>query len=251
MTDLPAATAIEEHGSDGMRLVAEVCGDRGSPTTVVLLHGLGMGRRVFGDLVGHLVDAALVVAVDLPGYGDAPEPRRIPSIERTADLVADYVRSLGRSPVVVIGHSMGTQGGTEFAARHPERVSHLVLVAPTVVRRARHPLVQLARMIAEVFGEHPKVLLLGAREYLRAGPNLLRKMKAMMAHRPEHAYPRVQAPTLVIRGGADRVSTQRWCERVTALLPDGRLFVVAEHGHETLISDARPAATEIRRFIGG
>jgi len=249
MSDLPAATATEEFGSHGMRLVAERCGEERSPITVLLLHGLGMGRRVFGDLVGHLAAHAFVVAVDLPGYGDAPEPAHIPSIEAIADLAADYLRGLGRGPAVVVGHSMGTQVATEVAARHPELVSHLVLVAPTVDPRGRRTFVQLGRLCRDLLGESPKVLYLGAREYLRSGPNLRRKVTAMMRHRPEDLYPLVQAPALVLRGGTDPVSPQRWCEQVTGLLPDARLVVIEEHGHETLISDARPAAAEILRLI--
>lgn len=249
MTDLPSATTTETFGHAGMELFAELCGAPASPVTVVLIHGIGMGRRVFGDLVDHLVDDAFVVAIDLPGYGDAPEPERTPTMERTADLVAAYLRRLGRGPAVVIGHSMGTQVGTEVAVRHPELVGHLVLVAPTVDRRRRHALVQLARLGWDLLGESPKVLFLGAREYLRAGPNLRRKMTAMLVHRPEDVYPRVQAPTLVIRGGTDRVSTERWCREVVHGIPDARLYVIEDHGHETLISDAGPAAAEIRALI--
>jgi len=124
-------------------MVAERRGDAASARTVVLVHGIGMGRKVFGDLVQHLDGEALVVALDLPGYGDAPEPTRTPTIERMADLVAAYLRHLGRGLVVLLGHSMGTQVVTETAARHPDTVDRLVLVAPTVDRHRRRALHQV------------------------------------------------------------------------------------------------------------
>ncbi len=240
---------IEVFAHGGASLIAERRGPADAARTVVLVHGIGMGRKVFGDLVQRLEDDILVVAVDLPGYGDAPEPPRTPTMERMADLVAAYLRHLDRGPIVLLGHSMGTQVVTEVAVRHPEAVSHLVLVAPTVDRRRRHPLTQLSRLARDLWGESPKVLLLGAREYVRAGPHLRRKMRAMLVHRPEHAFPRVAAPTLVVRGEHDVVVPPEWFEEVVAAIPDARCFVVDGHRHETLIRTAAPMAAELRRWL--
>ena len=240
---------VEDFTAQGMTLVAEARGSDASPLTFVLLHGIGMGRKVFADLVEKLQPHGRVIAIDQPGYGEAPEPPRLPSIERSADLVAAYLRSIDRGPVVLLGHSMGTQVATEVAVRHPETVSHLVLVAPTVDARHRHVASQLARLAVDLLGESPKVLLLGAREYLRAGPHLRGKMRAMMTHRPEDSYPRIAAPTLVVRGERDRVSPRRWTDAVAAAIPGSRIFEVEGHGHETLIRDARPAAAAILDFV--
>lgn len=240
--------AIEEFTHDGATVIAEQHGNAASGRTVVLIHGIGMGRKVFGDLTGRLEDDALVVAIDLPGYGDAPEPDRTPTMERLGDLVAAYLRRLDRGPVTLIGHSMGTQVVTETAVRHPELVRHLVLVAPTVDRHARHSRTQIMRLARDLRGESLRVLLIGAREFLRAGPNIRRKMRAMMVHRPEDAYPRIAASTLVIRGELDRVSPDRWCDEVCAAVPDALSVVIDGHRHETLIRDAGPAAEAIRDF---
>lgn len=240
---------VEDFTAHGMTLVAEARGSDDSPLTFVLLHGIGMGRKVFADLVERLQPHGRVIAIDQPGYGEAPEPPRTPAIERSADLVAAYLRRIGRGPVVLLGHSMGTQVATEVAVRHPETVSHLVLVAPTVDVRHRHALSQLARLGVDLLGESPKVLLLGAREYLRAGPHLRRKVRAMMVHRPEESYPRIAAPTLVVRGARDRVSPEEWTDAVAAAIPRSRMFEVEGHGHETLIRDAAPAAGAILDFV--
>lgn len=242
---------VESFSSQGMTLVAEARGSDDSALTFVLLHGIGMGRKVFADLVERLRPLGRVIAIDQPGYGEAPEPPRTPTMERSADLVAAYLRHIDRGPVVLIGHSMGTQVATETAVRHPDTVSRLVLVAPTVDVHHRRALSQLARLGVDLLGESPKVLLLGAREYLRAGPHLRRKMRAMLHHRPEDAYPRVTAPTLVVRGERDRVSPRDWTDAVAAAIPGSRTFEVEGHGHETLIRDAAPAAAEIIRFATG
>lgn len=230
----------------GATLVAETQGT--GATTYVLIHGIGMGRSVFADAARHLRGHGRVIAIDLPGYGEAPEPERTPTIERMADLVAAYLVERVPGRVVIVGHSMGSQVALEVAARHPRTVSCVVLVAPTVDRHARHALVQLWRLLRDIAGEHPKVILAGAREYLRAGPNLRRKLRAMLVHRPEDAAPRVRVPALVIRGAHDPVCPQEWCRFLTGAFPDGRLEEIPERGHETLIRDAQPAVARIRAF---
>ncbi|MFT3797259.1 alpha/beta fold hydrolase [Microbacterium sp.] len=240
---------IEEFAYDGAGIVAERHGDPAARRTFVLLHGIGMGRKVFADLVRRLRDDACVVALDLPGYGEAPEPPRTPTIPRIADLVAAYLRHLDRGPVVLLGHSMGTQVAVEVATRHPETVHRLVLVAPTVDRRRRRAATQLARLGRDLLGESPKVLLLGTREYLRAGPHLRHKLRAMLAHRPEDAYPRIAVPTLLVRGELDLVVPQPWFDEVAAAVPDAVSFVVEGHHHETLIRTSEPTVAELRRWL--
>ena len=93
------------------------------------------------------------------------------------------------------------------------------------------------------------MLLLGARAYLHAGPNLGRKMQAMLVHRPEDAYPKITAPTLVVRGELDVVVPQAWFDEVVAGIPDATPFVIEGHHHETLIRTAGPTAAEIRRWL--
>ncbi|MFT4211767.1 MAG: alpha/beta fold hydrolase [Microbacterium sp.] len=248
-TDISDAGRIERFDHAGAALVAETRhGPAGGPT-FVLVHGIGMGRKVFGDLTELLAADGTVVAIDQPGYGEAPEPPRTPTMERTADVVAAFLAHRGIRDAVLIGHSMGTQVVTEIAVRHPHLAGRVVLVAPTVDRTARSASRQLARLGRDLLAESPKVLLLGGREYLRAGPHLRRKLRAMLRHRPEDVYPRIAAPTLVLRGADDRVCPAEWCRFVAASIPDARFVAVPGHRHETMIRDARPAAEAIRSFL--
>lgn len=239
--------AVERFTHDGATLVVE---RRGSgPCVYVLVHGIGMGRSVFADLAQHLGDGE-VVAVDLPGYGEAPEPPRVPTMERNADLVAAYLRERVGTPAVVIGHSMGAQVAIEVAARHPRTVERIVLIGPTVDPSARTAPRQLWRLLKDIAIESPRVIYLGAREYVRAGPKLRAKFRAMLVHRPEDVVGRVTAPALVLRGEDDLVAPRAWCRWLADALPSGRFAEVPDHGHETMIRDAAPAACLIREFAG-
>lgn len=243
---LVAETTLGECDADPLHTDSPDSG----PPTYVLIHGIGMGRTIFADLVEHLRGgSAQVIAIDLPGYGEAPEPERVLTMERTADLVAAFLRSRAIARPILVGHSMGAQVAVEVAARHPSSARRLVLIGPTVYPKERTAGWQVLRLAQDLAIESPRVILIGAREYLRAGPRLRAKFRAMLVHRPEATYPRVAAPALVLRGEDDYVSPRGWCRFVAASLPDGRLAEVAGHGHEAMIRDAGPAAAIIREFV--
>ncbi len=230
----------------GATLVVERRG-AGRPV-YLLIHGIGMGRSVFADLTSHLDDSGEVILIDLPGYGEAPEPRRVLTMERNADLIAAFLDRKVGFPVIAIGHSMGAQIALEIAARHPGTVAGIVLVGPTVDPAARTAPRQLGRLLRDIAVESPRVIARGAREYVRSGPRLRRKLRAMLVHRPEDVMPRVTTPALVLRGEDDLVAPPEWCEAIVAAMPDARLEIVPGHGHETMIRDAAPAAELIRAF---
>ena len=230
----------------GATIVVESTGS--GERTFVLLHGIGMGRSVFGDLIEHLRPHGRVVAIDLPGYGDAPEPPRTLTVERNADVVAAYLREAAHTGVTIVGHSMGAQIAVEVEARHPSSARRLVLAGPTTDPAARTGSAQLARLLRDIAIESPVVWARGAREYLRAGPHLRLKMRAMLVHRPEDTFPRVHVPVLVLRGEDDLVAPRAWCDEVVRLLPEGSFAEIPGHGHETMIRDSAPVADLVVGF---
>lgn len=236
---------IAEFEYGGAMLIVEDFGE--GPLPIVLLHGIGMGRSVYVDLVSRL--PGRVIGVDLPGFGEAPEPSRTLTMERHADLVAALLRDRGITDAVVLGHSMGSQIAAEVAARHPDVVAGVILAGPTVNSAARSIRAQAGYLLKDLIGERPEVIWRGAREYLRGGPNLIRKMRATIVHRPEQAYLRVSAPVLVLRGEEDPLAPPDWCREITDAIPGAKLAEIPDHGHGTLISDSSAAAALIRAFI--
>lgn len=236
---------IGEFTFAGATLVHEDFG--AGPRPIVLVHGVGMGRSVYLDLTTHL--DGRIIGLDLPGFGEAPEPPRTLTMERHADLIAAYLRSRRIDDAVILGHSMGSQIAAEIAVRHPDVVSALVLAGPTVNSATRSIRAQAGYLLWDLLHERPEVLWRGAREYLRGGPHLLRKMKATIVHTPENAYPRVGVPVLVVRGQRDPLAPMTWCQEIVDMVPDARFAEIPDHGHGTLISESGGAAATIREFV--
>lgn len=85
---------------------------------LVLLHGLGSRREVFAPITDELAETHTVLALDLPGFGDAPVSDQFrPGVAGYADWVESELARRGiRSPHVV-GSSMGGGIALELARR--------------------------------------------------------------------------------------------------------------------------------------
>lgn len=104
--------------------------DTGTGSPMLVVHGTGggfdQGMMAAGGLVAH---GFRLIAPSRYGYlGTPTHPQASPALE--ADLFAALLDSLGIRVVSVISYSAGTAPAVQFALRHPERVSHLILVVP-------------------------------------------------------------------------------------------------------------------------
>jgi pimeloyl-ACP methyl ester carboxylesterase len=116
-------------------LRAEVRGRRnGEPQ--LLVHGLGGSSVTWVDVIRGLAEDGPVVAVDLPGFGrTTPVDGDSLTVRGYVDFVLEVADALGWETFAVHGNSMGGLVATILAARHPDRVTRLVLVSPALPPR--------------------------------------------------------------------------------------------------------------------
>lgn len=102
-------------------------GDPGAPV-VVLLHGLRSYAHTWAELAAALAGSYHVIAPDFRGRGGSAWDPAQDYYQDTyvADLEA-LVAQLGLDRFALIGHSLGGAVGYAYAARHPERVTRLVV----------------------------------------------------------------------------------------------------------------------------
>jgi pimeloyl-ACP methyl ester carboxylesterase len=219
----------------------------------VLVHGIGMGHRYFSDLADSLARTGRVLALDLPGFGEAPEPERPQTMSEAGAYLAELIEAEALdAPAVLVGHSMGTQIVAETAAQRPDLAASVVLIAPTVNPRERSGVVQGIRLLGDPSLTRPKVVALAIHSYLQAGPRwYFKKLGQMLDHRIELVLPDVAAPTLVIRGEHDRLAPRPWAEQVALMLPHGRYVEVPDRGHETMVTAGDRVADLIVRHARG
>lgn len=136
---IPDQPYADSHFSeiDGVRLHYRLRQDEsGSGPLVVLLHGFGGSsfswRHSLDALSAHGYDA---IAVDLPPFGYSQRASRGPDWATLIGGLADEVAPGAR--LIVVGHSMGAGAAARLAAKRPERIDLLVMVAGTPSMRGR------------------------------------------------------------------------------------------------------------------
>lgn len=108
------------------KIAYAVYGERGP--TLVFISGLGDGLDAARDVAQRLGRHYRVLVYDRPGYGDssAPVGDKTPQ-SNLDDLDALLDHAQVKTPVFLIGHSLGGQIAEHYAATHPDRVAGLVL----------------------------------------------------------------------------------------------------------------------------
>lgn len=126
-------------------------GGQGPP--LLLVHGFGGDKDNWTRVARHLRKRYRVIAVDLPGFGESDAPRDVPY--RIADQVERlhaFTQALGLSRVHLGGNSMGGNVVGTYAAKYPNEVGSLWLIACSGVSRA--PQSELRQFIADT-GTNP------------------------------------------------------------------------------------------------
>jgi pimeloyl-ACP methyl ester carboxylesterase len=97
--------------------------------TVVFVHGAQCDHSVWILQSRYLAHHGYgVLALDLPGHGRSAGPA-LDSVEALAEWLIAVQDAAGVKQAALVGHSMGSLIALECAARHPDRVAKIALLA--------------------------------------------------------------------------------------------------------------------------
>jgi len=234
---------------------------------VVLIHGFSTPSFVWNDHIVPLTDAGYrVLAYDNFGRGLSDRPGAVYDanlFDRQLDELLDALAINRR--VDLVGYSMGGAIATIFAARHPERVRSLTLIAPAGLGVAtnsnmdllRRPLIGdwIMRLFdARLFynaaakeaasAPNPGAFLADFNrqlEYRGYGDALLSTMRHYPLGAAQDAYAtagRSPRPVLVIWGEADVVVPFDHAAKLMELMPQAQLRSYPGLGHNMTFTQA-------------
>lgn len=113
---------------DHETLVTDTGGDL---PPMILLHALGLDRRMWRDVIPLLACHYRVIAYDLRGHGHAAGAPAVRDIAHFASDLADLMQVLRLPQVAICGLSLGGVIAQHFTLDYPEKVASLGLVATT------------------------------------------------------------------------------------------------------------------------
>jgi pimeloyl-ACP methyl ester carboxylesterase len=207
------------------RMRSRVLGEPSEAPPVVAV----MGMAVSDYLVPALAELRWTRShlLDLPGLAGSEDPPARLEVTGYAEAVASWLDAAELPPVVLIGHSSGTQVAARAAALRPDRVATLVLASPTVDPAYRTWPRVLFRWYLDGRFPLPGLADNHRPEWKRAGPRrIVHLISTHLADAIEEVLPQISCPTLVIRGEHDRMSTRQWAKDLAHRTADGEFIEV-------------------------
>jgi pimeloyl-ACP methyl ester carboxylesterase len=227
--------------------------------TIVFLHGAGFDHSAWVLLARSFAHHGFgVLAPDLPGHGRSAGPP-LTSIGVLADWTAALLDAAGARTARLIGHSMGSLIALETAARHPDKVTGIGLIAVAAPMRVSDDLLNAAKandhgavdMIA-IWGygqratlggsETPGLWMLGGAERTleHAAPGVIfADLAACNAYADAYAAAaKVTVPAVMILGSRDLMTPLKSGKALAAAIPNSRLAVLDGAGH--MLMSERP-----------
>jgi pimeloyl-ACP methyl ester carboxylesterase len=215
---------------------------------MVLVHGLGGRAENWRNLAPVLAQQGYRVYMpDLPGFGRSGRPEDFSySVRDQADFVIAFLDALQLRQVDLGGWSMGGWIAQILAARHPERVSRLLLfdsvglaVVPTWNTALFTPanadeLDQLEALLETAPHPIPGFV---ARDILRVSRQsdwvIHRALASMLSGSDvtDTMLPRLEIPVLIAWGTADRITPLSMGETMHRLIPHSVLDLAPGCGH--------------------
>ncbi|MCV9938817.1 alpha/beta hydrolase [Boseaceae bacterium BT-24-1] len=230
----------------------------GASGTVVLLHEMGGMLESWDAVVPLLAPVASVLRYDQRGAGLSEKPPGPYSVGQAADDLAALLSALAvAEPVAVIGAAVGAAVAVAFAARHPQAIAALALLAPaTVLGEANRARTEQRIAAIELLGIRQAFVDEAAKprsryEELRlaADPAGLAATWRMLAGLDLDTYlAAIRCPTLVVAGRHDAARPSDHVAGVAAKIEEAE-FVVLETGHVMAIDTPGLVATSLLDFL--
>lgn len=244
----------------------------GSGPALVLIHGVGLDRTMWGPLARRLAHRHTIVGYDLVGHGESGRGRRGVSLEGFTDQLEHLLDHLKLDRVALAGFSLGALIGRQFALTCPHRLTHLILMS-SVFRRRPEQIAAVQSRLAQATEAGPDSIIDAAIDrwftptFIEREPDVIDQVRARLqrnspqdfiaaygifaqSSRPDdEELRRITCPALVTTGALDTGSTPRMTKALAATLGDGRAVVLPDLAHMAPVEGADMVAELILDFL--
>ncbi len=239
--------------------------------TLIILHGWQSSKEKWQKVKELLESPDLrVIVPDLPGF--KPET----GLEKSWNL-DDYVLWLEKfsgdiplsaeSKFFLLGHSFGGRIAIKFAAKHPEKLTGLILVSAAGIKKKKTiwdrillAVIKLTRKLGveeTTFEKTPWSILrklfyryfLRKTDYLRATPRQKEIMKNILEEDLKPLLEKISTKTLIVWGRKDKATLLKDGHLMAEKIKNSRLEILENIGHTPHLENSELLSQKIKTFI--
>lgn len=226
---------------------------------LILVHGAGVDHSGWSAEIRRLTDMR-VLAVDLPGHGQS-EGAGYQNVTAYTETIKTFMDALKIQKAIIAGHSMGGAIAQTMAVSMPTRVAGIILVGTGAKLGVNSSLFEIIK------NDYPAAVELMTKwEWAKETGEDLRRIgrKQLLATPSTVTYgdfvacslydlsdtvAKIQAPTLIIGGGADKMTPFALSEGLAAQIPNSTLVKIEGAGHKMPMERPQEVAQAITQWI--
>lgn len=222
--------------------------------TLVFLHGWGQNIEMMKP-VGDKIKNNRIIIIDLPGFGDSPEPNTIWSMYDYADMVHELLESLDVSNPILLGHSFGGKISLIYASKY--KTNKLVLFGSPFKQNIKKlsTKTKILKSLKKVPGlnklEGFAKKHIGSRDYKQASPFMRKILVDHVNLDITEEVKKIKCPTIIIWGSLDEEVPIEDAYELEKLISDAAVIEYPGCSHYAYLENLGQTVNIIKNFIGG
>ncbi|HLH75671.1 MAG TPA: alpha/beta hydrolase [Candidatus Binataceae bacterium] len=226
------------------------------------------GLETNAPVLGLLAKKHRLIAPSHPGFGRSEAPRWLSTVDDLAYFYLDLITTLDLHDTVMVGVSLGGWIAAEIAIKDTSHISHLVLADALGIKVGDRETRDIVDIFALTDAELTELLYFDPAAARRdVGTMAEAELVAMARSREASArygwspymhdpklkrrLHRIDVPTLVCWGEADRMVTADYGRAYAASIPDSRFALIERAGHFPHLEQPQSFASTILNFVHG
>ena len=252
---------------EGLKIAYDITGlqEEDAPAAVIL-QGWGTSYRLYDSVANLIGDRFKVIRFDLPGFGDSEEPSESWDVSGYADFTVRFLKELGITEAMFIGHSYGGRIIIRMASSDDLQiaVTRIILIDSAGVLPVRTP-AQLRKqkrykLLKKLFDNKLIYFLFdeiiddwknrqGSEDYKRATPIMRTTLVKAVNEDLTPLLSKIKQDTLLVWGENDTATPIRDAHIMEDNIPNCGLAVIPGTGHFSYAENPALFAQIINAFL--
>ena len=239
---------------------------------VIMVHGLGLNKKMWGWQTNELSKNFSVVTYDLIGHGESKDPEGKLNLEKFSEQILEIMNFLSIKKTALIGFSLGGMIARKFAIKYSKKLWALAVLNSAHKRDQKaKDAVQLRVNKVKIDG--PQATTEDAlnrwftEEYRKNNPDVMNKIRNWVMENKKDVYPKayqvlvdgvdelldpslpINCPTLILTGDEDFGNSPQMSSEISKQIKGSELKILPGLRHMALIEDASTVNNLLLEFL--